>query len=380
MKKLTILLSILLISYITIGCQNIDKYKIETINTIDSKEVGIEENIKILALFENNLLYKKEIQSYSDTADDEYFIYDIVSKESKSIGIIKDINIDSGDFQIINNEYIYMSPGIYKNDKLVSQLTKFDINNTKQEILSEVSDTNPLIYFNKLNNKEFIMHGAKFNEKSNEYSYYIDTYNFENNIRNTIVKSNYNMNTQTGRVIVSVSVNDDKIYAYIMDQSENINKHLIEIFDENGKLNKVLELKKIDNYLIDSNGEVDAVFNLTAFKNYLHIYTLNRKSILFKYNNDNLEYLELGENNRMQLIDLYNDNLDNIQNNKVYFLDKTINTLYLLDLNTSKLDTLDISIEEGYIINDCVVNERGDVIVKCSKNESEYKYYFIEVE
>ena len=380
MKKLTILLSILLISYITIGCQNIDKYKIETINTIDSKEVGIEENIKILALFENNLLYKKEIQSYSDTADDEYFIYDIVSKESKSIGIIKDINIDSGDFQIINNEYIYMSPGIYKNDKLVSQLTKFDINNTKQEILSEVSDTNPLIYFNKLNNKEFIMHGPKFNEKSNEYSYYIDTYNFENNIRNTIVKSNYNMNTQTGRVIVSVSVNDDKIYAYIMDQSENINKHLIEIFDENGKLNKVLELKKLDNYLIDSNGEVDAVFNLTAFKNYLHIYTLNGKSILFKYNNDNLEYLELGENNRMQLIDLYNDNLDNIQNNKVYFLDKTINTLYLLDLNTSKLDTLDISIEEGYIINDCVVNERGDVIVKCSKNESEYKYYFIEVE
>lgn len=380
MKKLTILLSILLISYITIGCQNIDKYKIETINTIDSKEVGIEENIKILALFENNLLYKKEIQSYSDTADDEYFIYDIVSKESKSIGIIKDINIDSGDFQIINNEYIYMSPGIYKNDKLVSQLTKFDINNTKQEILSEVSDTNPLIYFNKLNNKEFIMHGTKFNEKSNEYSYYIDTYNFENNIRNTIVKSNYNMNTQTGRVIVSVSVNDDKIYAYIMDQSENINKHLIEIFDENGKLNKVLELKKLDNYLIDSNGEVDAVFNLTAFKNYLHIYTLNGKSILFKYNNDNLEYLELGENNRMQLIDLYNDNLDNIQNNKVYFLDKTINTLYLLDLNTSKLDTLDISIEEGYIINDCVVNERGDVIVKCSKNESEYKYYFIEVE
>ena len=103
------------------------------------------------------------------------------------------------------------------------------------------------------------------------------------------------------------------------------------------------------------------------------------KSILLKYNNDNLEYLELGENNRMQLIDLYNDNLDNIQNNKVYFLDKTINTLYLLDLNTSKLDTLDISIEEGYIINDCVVNERGDVIVKCSKNESEYKYYFIEV-
>ena len=380
MKKLTILLSILLISYITIGCQNIDKYKIETINTIDSKEVGIEENIKILALFENNLLYKKEIQSYSDTADDEYFIYDIVSKESKSIGIIKDINIDSGDFQIINNEYIYMSPGIYKNDKLVSQLTKFDINNTKQEILSEVSDTNPLIYFNKLNNKEFIMHGTKFNEKSNEYSYYIDTYNIENNIRNTIVKSNYNMNTQTGRVIVSVSVNDDKIYAYIMDQSENINKHLIEIFDENGKLNKVLELKKLDNYLIDSNGEVDAVFNLTAFKNYLHIYTLNGKSILFKYNNDNLEYLELGENNRMQLIDLYNDNLDNIQNNKVYFLDKTINTLYLLDLNTSKLDTLDISIEEGYIINDCVVNERGDVIVKCSKNESEYKYYFIEVE
>ena len=380
MKKLTILLSILLISYITIGCQNIDKYKIETINTIDSKEVGLEENIKILALFENNLLYKKEIQSYSDTADDEYFIYDIVSKESKSIGIIKDINIDSGDFQIINNEYIYMSPGIYKNDKLVSQLTKFDINNTKQEILSEVSDTNPLIYFNKLNNKEFIMHGTKFNEKSNEYSYYIDTYNFENNIRNTIVKSNYNMNTQTGRVIVSVSVNDDKIYAYIMDQSENINKHLIEIFDENGKLNKVLELKKLDNYLIDSNGEVDAVFNLTAFKNYLHIYTLNGKSILFKYNNDNLEYLELGENNRMQLIDLYNDNLDNIQNNKVYFLDKTINTLYLLDLNTSKLDTLDISIEEGYIINDCVVNERGDVIVKCSKNESEYKYYFIEVE
>lgn len=373
MKKLTILLSILLISYITIGCQNIDKYKIETINTIDSKEVGIEENIKILALFENNLLYKKEIQSYSDTADDEYFIYDIVSKESKSIGIIKDINIDSGDFQIINNEYIYMSPGIYKNDKLVSQLTKFDINNTKQEILSEVSDTNPLIYFNKLNNKEFIMHGAKFNEKSNEYSYYIDTYNFENNIRNTIVKSNYNMNTQTGRVIVSVSVNDDKIYAYIMDQSENINKHLIEIFDENGKLNKVLELKKLDNYLIDSNGEVDAVFNLTAFKNYLHIYTLNGKSILFKYNNDNLEYLELGENNRMQLIDLYNDNLDNIQNNKVYFLDKTINTLYLLDLNTSKLDTLDISIEEGYLINDCVVNERGDVIVKCSKNENEYK-------
>ena len=273
-----------------------------------------------------------------------------------------------------------MSPGIYKNDKLVSQLTKFDINNTKKEIISEVSDTNPLIYFNKLNNKEFIMHGAKFNEKSNEFSYYIDTYNFENNIRNTIVKSNYNMNTQTGRVIVSVSVNDDKIYAYIMDQSENINKHLIEIFDENGKLNKVLELKKLDNYLIDSNGEVDAVFNLTAFKNYLHIYTLNGKSILFKYNNDNLEYLELGENNRMQLIDLYNDNLDNIQNNKVYFLDKTINTLYLLDLNTSKLDTLDISIEEGYIINDCVVNERGDVIVKCSKNESEYKYYFIEVE
>ena len=47
MKKLTILLSILLISYITIGCQNIDKYKIETINTIDSKEVGIEENIKM---------------------------------------------------------------------------------------------------------------------------------------------------------------------------------------------------------------------------------------------------------------------------------------------------------------------------------------------
>lgn len=312
MKKLTILLSILIISYITIGCKNIDRYKIETINTIDSKEVGIEENIKILALFENNLLYKKEIQSYSDTADDEYFIYDIVSKESKSIGIIKDINIDSGDFQIINNEYIYMSPGIYKNDKLVSQLTKFDINNTKKEIISEVSDTNPLIYFNKLNNKEFIMHGAKFNE--------------------------------------------------------------------NGKLNKVLELKKLDNYLIDSNGEVDAVFNLTAFKNYLHIYTLNGKSILFKYNNDNLEYLELGENNRMQLIDLYNDNLDNIQNNKVYFLDKTINTLYLLDLNTSKLDTLDISIEEGYIINDCVVNERGDVIVKCSKNESEYKYYFIEVE
>lgn len=379
MKKLTILLSILLISYITIGCQNIDRYKIETINTIDSKEVGIEENIKILALFENNLLYKKEIQSYSDTADDEYFIYDIVSKESKSIGIIKDINIDSGDFQIINNEYIYMSPGIYKNDKLVSQLTKFDINNTKQEILSEVSDTNPLIYFNKLNNKEFIMHGAKFNEKSNEYSYYIDTYNFENNIRNTIVKSNYNMNTQTGRVIVSVSVNDDKIYAYIMDQSENINKHLIEIFDKNGNLNKVLELKKLDNYLIDSNGEVDSVFNLTAFKNYLHIYTLNGKSILFKYNNDNLEYIELGENNRMQLIDLYNDNLDNIQNNKVYFLDKTINTLYLLDLNTSKLDTLDISIEEGYLINDCVANERGDVVVKCSKNENEYKYYFIEV-
>ena len=78
MKKLTILLSILLISYITIGCQNIDRYKIETINTIDSKEVGIEENIKILALFENNLLYKKEIQSYSDTADDEYFIYNTV--------------------------------------------------------------------------------------------------------------------------------------------------------------------------------------------------------------------------------------------------------------------------------------------------------------
>ena len=59
MKKLTILLSILIISYITIGCKNIDRYKIETINTIDSKEVGIEENIKILALFENNLLYKK---------------------------------------------------------------------------------------------------------------------------------------------------------------------------------------------------------------------------------------------------------------------------------------------------------------------------------
>ena len=38
-----------------------------------------------------------------------------------------------------------------------------------------------------------------------------------------------------------------------------------------------------------------------------------------------------------------------------------------------------VNIEEGYIITDCVANERGDVIVKCSKNESEYKYYFIEV-
>ena len=49
MKKLTILLSILLISYITIGCQNIDRYKIETINTIDSKEVGLKSDSVVLA-------------------------------------------------------------------------------------------------------------------------------------------------------------------------------------------------------------------------------------------------------------------------------------------------------------------------------------------
>ncbi|MGL5439093.1 MAG: hypothetical protein ACRDA4_01725 [Filifactoraceae bacterium] len=303
MKKLAVFISILLVSSLTIGCQNIDINEIENNKTLNSTELYIEENVKILALFENKLFYKKEIQSFSDIADDEYFIQDIETKESKSIGVIEDINIDSGDFQVINNEEIYISPGVYKDNELVSQLTKLDINNTKKEIISEDSDTNPLIYFNKLNNEEFIIHGAKFNEKSNEYNYYIDIFNCKNNKRNTLIKSTYGMNSQDGRAIVSVSVNDDKIYAYIMEQTDNSTKHLIEIFDLNGNLYKVVELKDLDNYLVNTNGDIDSVFNLTAFKNYLHIYTLNGTSILFKQNNNNIEYIELGENNRMQLVD-----------------------------------------------------------------------------
>ena len=385
MKKLTVLLLILLISFIIIGCKKTDKSekKAEDNNggkasTINLKELDINEDIKILALFENNLFYKKEVQALIDTSDEEYFVKNIITGESNLLGDIKNLNIDSGDFQIMNNKYIYMSPGVYKNDNLFSEFIKFDISKSKNEIISEGTNINPLIYFNKLNNEEFTIHGAIYNEKSNEYNYYIDTYNYETNKRKNIIKSIYSMDNQSGRAIVSVSVNNGKIYVYILEQNTNSNKHLIEIFDSTGNSLEVIELKKLDHYLKDTNGDIDSVFNLTVFKDYIHIYTLNGKSILFRYDNKKLELIDLDENNRMQLVDLYNENLDNIKNNKVYLVDKNINTLYYLDLNTSKVETLNVNIEEGYTINDCVVNENGNLIVKCLKNENNYKYYFIE--
>ena len=188
MKKLTVLLLILLISFIIIGCKKTDKSekKAEDNNggkasTINLKELDINEDIKILALFENNLFYKKEVQALIDTSDEEYFVKNIITGESNLLGDIKNLNIDSGDFQIMNNKYIYMSPGVYKNDNLFSEFIKFDISKSKNEIISEGTNINPLIYFNKLNNEEFTIHGAIYNEKSNEYNYYIDTYNYETN-------------------------------------------------------------------------------------------------------------------------------------------------------------------------------------------------------
>lgn len=390
MKKCTISMIIFIIA-LTIGCtKNIKdstEYKEPTKknnieNLIESKELNINNKMNLVSFFNGKLLYSTFIDNKNDTGDERYFTLNINNNKTDNIGEVKNFNVSSGDFQIVNNNEIYMYPGIAKKNGLTSDFIKFNINNKTSTIISSDKDIIPLIYFNELNNQEILINGAISNQEGTIYDYYVDKYNHHNNTRETIIKSKYYFENKNGKLIVSLSVNNNKIYAYTIKEYQNNTEYSIDIYNENGKLENNIVLENFENYLKDNTGDMESVLNFKAFKNYFYFGTLSGRGILFKYDKNKLSEIELEKDSYLNLIDIENGNLGDYLNDNVYFLDQNKSILYSFNLNTSKIKPLNIKTDKSYkYITGCLSDEKGNLIVTASKDfdykADSQKYYYI---
>lgn len=390
MKKCTIFMIVFIIS-LTIGCTKDIKDNTEykeptkitnTTNLIESKELNINNKMNLVSFFNGKLLYSKTIDNKDDTADERYFILNIKNNETDSVGEIKNFNLSSGDLQIVNDNEIYMYTGISKENGLISDFIKFNINDKTSTIIRSDKDITPLVYFNELNNQEILINGAILSKEGTSYDYYVDKYNHHTNTRETIIKSNYNFENKNGKLIISLSVNNNKIYAYTIKESQNRIEYSIDIYNQNGKLENSIILENFENYLKNETGDIESVLNFKSFKNYFYFGTLSGRGILFKYDKNKLIKIELEDNNYLNLIDIENGNLSDSSTDNVYFLERNKSKLFSFNLNTSKMKPLNIKTDKSYeYITNCLSDENGNLIVTASKDfdyksDSE-KYYYI---
>lgn len=290
------------------------------------------------------------------------------------------MKIDSGEVQILNDNDIFIYPIIYENNNFTNNFIKFNIKDKTTTNISKSQDVNSLVHFNALNNKEILINGAIPKSNGELFKYYIDKHDTDKNIRKNIISSDFNIPNETGKLIISVSVNNNKIYVYSIESYQNNKKYLIEIYDYNGKIERSIHLNNFEKYIEDTNGDLDSVLKFKAFNNYFYFYTLNGKSILLEYKNNQLKEIPLGQTNTLELMDASTGNLNDSSSTIIYFLDRSSYMMYSLDLNNPKLKPLELKLDEPYkYITQCVADKDGSLIIKVSesKEANSYKYYHV---
>lgn len=339
----------------------------------------------LVGLNNNSIIYENKINDTGNTADEIYYSLNVNSIKTIQIGRDNNYNASSGDYIIMKSDYLFYTPYIMeKNTPAYSMLLEFSLTGGKQKTIKRESIYPPLQFYSRLNDSEFIIYGPNLVQGAqSSYDYYIRKYNVDTNNMQQIVSSNYNGDTGNGKAFITLCCKDNKIYVYTFKTVNKTNMYSIEVYDDSGKLLKILPIPLLEEELQVSvkNVTEDAVAHMNVYDDYFVFKTLNSRYLIYKYNNGVLDLINT--NNQFDgdnLIKNIGDTFD--ANNFIYFLNRETNELNLFDTNTGKIITLKVNLDKQYkYLNDCVVDGSGNIVVQLSNiidvQNAIYKYYYI---
>jgi len=368
--------------------------KTETVR--EAKKLNINYKINNLkALFNGKLVFETSKQSGDQTADDTVYFYDLKSMQAEQIGTVKFDNTDSADFVVMkNNSCMYYCPFLMDN-KGSNALIKADFTNKKVTYEQRYDlPASPLVYFNKLDDTEFLMDDAVVlsakeagNNSDNTWEDRIKKYNVDTKKETMIMKNRFDKNSQTGTLMASICLKDNLIYSYSIKGAAGKTENVIEVYDLNGKLQKTMQIPQLES-ILKANKE-DTVFTMKTFGNYYYFETLNGLNIFYEYANSGLGKVDFKSYPYMNIIEPGNVTNDQIHNRMIYFkeCDKDYQTaIGILDSSTGEFKNVKISVDGFQYINIAVVDEKGNIVADmCNQKDTsdknaEHRYYYIESE
>lgn len=344
----------------------------------------------LVALFNNQLiLYKDTDSKLTEAAKDETIIDSFPLKADSVTQICKlySVNTYSNDLVVMKNKNLYFCPLLV--DKEYNNAL-IDIDFEKKTAVYEKRynlNSSPLVYFDKINDSEFLISYWSLltpeeteNGSDDTYETHISKYNVDTKLETPVLCERFDRNTQRGVLISSFSLEDDQLYAYAMTGNGSGVERTINVYDLNGTLQKSIPLPGIEDALKSSDWD-DSVFRIAKLGDYFFFETINASYLLYKYTDSGVEQQNLNVKGQVRLI--YPFNISNRSENPyAYFREFTNNAIGIFNKRTGEYKSLQLNIGGYQYIYDFVVDESGNIVVNLSKdkNKTERRFYYIESE
>lgn len=252
------------------------------------------EDPSLVALFNNQLILCTAKRFNEETKDRVIYSYSLSTGEPTQICNLYSVNTYSNDLVVMKNKNLYFCP-LLVDEERNNALINIDFEK-KTAVYEKRYNLNssPLVYFDKINDSEFLISYWSLltpeeteNGSDDTYETHISKYNVDTKLETPVLCERFDQNTQRGILMPSFSLEDDQLYAYAMTGNGSGVENTINVYDLNGTLQKSIPLPGVKNILKSNND--DCVFRITKLGDYFFFETINASYLLYKYSNSGLE-------------------------------------------------------------------------------------------